>query len=379
MHRKRIAVAAALAAASLAAQAADIQAGDWTVSIGGNVNAFYTYSDCKQPAGTVAGTALGDAALACGGKNKSTVIGNGLLPSYLSVGAKSRQGGFDVGAVIGIGVATATGDALSQNSTVDVRQGYLTFGNGEIGSFKMGRDYGLFGLHSVLGDMTLLGVGAATRATQNGRVSLGHLGAGMTYPGTYGQMTYSTPGLGGLGLDVGLMSPVDVAGAQTADSKGPQLQLRGTYDGGGFKAWVAAKYQKFEANSANPAFNMSAVELGGKADFGAFGLLGNFQMGKGLGILTDGDQGDIKGKNLFVQGTFKATDRLKLGLGYGRSRNDAGAGNGLRSNDNATAGAYFSLTPSITLVAEIGRTQSKAFSGASAKQNSLALGGILFF
>jgi hypothetical protein len=243
----------------------------------------------------------------------------------------------------------------------------------------MGRDYGLFGLHSVLGDMTLLGVGAATRATQNGRVSLGHLGAGMTYPGTYGQMTYSTPGLGGLGLDVGLMSPVDVAGAQTADSKGPQLQLRGTYDGGGFKAWVAAKYQKFEANGANPAFNMSAVELGGKADFGAFGLLGNFQMGKGLGILTDGDQGDIKGKNLFVQGTFKATDRLKLGLGYGRSRNDAGAGNGLRSNDNATAGAYFSLTPSITLVAEIGRTQSKAFSGASAKQNSLALGGILFF
>jgi len=379
MHRKRIAVAAALAAASLAAQAADIQAGDWTVSIGGNVNAFYTYSDCKQPAGTVAGTALGDAALACGGKNKSTVIGNGLLPSYLSVGAKSRQGGFDVGAVIGIGVATATGDALSQNSTVDVRQGYLTFGNGEIGSFKMGRDYGLFGLHSVLGDMTLLGVGAATRATQNGRVSLGHLGAGMTYPGTYGQMTYSTPGLGGLGLDVGLMSPVDVAGAQTADSKGPQLQLRGTYDGGGFKAWVAAKYQKFEANGANPAFNMSAVELGGKADFGAFGLLGNFQMGKGLGILTDGDQGDIKGKNLFVQGTFKATDRLKLGLGYGRSRNDAGAGNGLRSNDNATAGTYFSLTPSITLVAEIGRTQSKAFSGASAKQNSLALGGILFF
>lgn len=378
MQKKHIA-AAALAAASISAQAVDLQAGDWTVSVGGNVNAFYTASDCKQPAGTVTGPALGDAALACGGKRNSTVIGSGLLPSYLSVGAKSRQGDFDVGGTIGIGAAVATGDALSQNSAVDVRQAFLTFGNSDIGTFKMGRDYGLFGFLPTITDMTLLGVGAATRATQNGRVSLGHIGAGYTYAGTYGQMVYTTPNLGGVSVDIGLMSPVNVTGAQTADSKGPQLQIRGTYSGQGFKAWAATKHQKFEESGANPGFNMNAFELGGSADFGAFGLLANFQTGKGIGILTDGDQGRIKGTNMLVQGTYKATDRVKLGLGYGRSRNDSGVGNSLRSNDNLTAGVYFSLTKSVTLVGEIGQTRSKAFNGASAKQNSLAVGGILFF
>jgi hypothetical protein len=33
----------------------------------------------------------------------------------------------------------------------------------------------------------------------------------------------------------------------------------------------------------------------------------------------------------------------------------------------------------VTLVGEIGQTRSKGFSGASAKQNSVAIGGILFF
>lgn len=379
MERKHIAAAAALAAASLSAHAVDIQAGDWTVSVGGNVNAFYTYSECKQPAGTVGGAALGDAALACGGKNKSTVIGNGLLPTFLAVGAKTKQGEFDVGVNIGIGVSTATSDAIAQNNVVDVRQGYLTFGNKDMGTVKMGRDYGIFGFLPIISDMTLLGVGSATRATQNGRVSLGHIGAGYTYVGTYGQMVYSSPNMGGLGFDVGLMSPVDVTGKQTADSKGPQLQVRGTYSGQGYKAWLAAKNQKFEANGANTAFTMSAVEVGGSANFGPLGVVANYQTGKGIGVLTDGDNGNVKGKNALVQGTFQATDRVKLGLGYGRSRNDSGVGNGLRTNENTTGGVYFGLTKSITLVGEIGQTKSKAFNGASAKQNSVAVGGIFFF
>ena len=178
MDRKHIAAAALAAFALPAAQAVDIQAGDWTVSIGGNVNAFYTQTDCKQPAGTVTGTALGDAGLACAGKEKTTVIGNGLLPSYLSVGAKSRQGGFDVSANVGIGVSVATGSSIAQNNDVDVRQAYLSFGNDGMGTVKLGRDYGLFGFHSIISDMTLIGVGAATNATQNGRVSLGHIGSG---------------------------------------------------------------------------------------------------------------------------------------------------------------------------------------------------------
>ncbi len=373
MERKHIAAAALAALAFPAAHAVDITAGDWTVSVGGNVNAFYTYSDCKNNAGTVNGAALGDAAFACGGKRKSTTIGNGLLPSYLSVGAKSKQGDYDVSAVIGIGVATATGSAIAQNSEVDVRQGYLTFGNKDIGTFKFGRDYGTFGFLPIINDMTLLGVGSATRATQQGRVSLGHIGAGYTYVGTYGQMVYSTPNMGGAGFDIGVFNPVDSA---NLSKDTPQLQVRGTFGGEGFKAWIAGKTQKF----ADPnGFTMSAVEVGGSANLGAFGLVANYQTGKGIGVLTDGDSGNVKGKNAFVQGTFQASDRIKLGVGYGRSRSDNGAAGVVRTNENTTGGVYYGLTKSLTLVGEIGQTKSKAFGGASAKQNSLAFGGIFFF
>ena len=375
MKIKLIAAAAWAVAALPAAHAVELQAGDWTVTVGGNINAFYTHASCDQPVGTVGGTALGDAALACGGKDASTVIGNGLLPSMLTVGAKTRQEGYDISATIGMGVATATGSAIGQNSVVDVRHAFVTFGNADMGTVKLGRDYGLFGLNPVLNDMTLLGVGAATKATQNGRVSLGHLGAGMVYPGTYGQVAYTSPNLSGVTVDVGVMSPVDAAVNTASDS--PQLQARATYAGQGFKAWASVKTQKFDAPVAG--FTMNAVELGGSATSGPFGVVGTVQSGKGLGILADGDQGNIKTNNYFLQGTYQATERVKLGLGVGKSRNDTGAGNDLRSNQNTTAGLYYKLTPSLTLVGEAGQTTSKAFNGASAKQNNLSFGGIFFF
>lgn len=375
MEIKHIA-AVALAAATLpAAYAVDIKAGDWTVSVGGNINAFYTASKCEDPAGTVGGLALGDAALACGGKKKSTVIGNGLLPSQLNVGARGTQGDYDLAAVFGISAATATNSAIAQNSAVDIRQAYVTFGNKSMGTVKLGRDYGTFGFLPIISDMTLLGVGSATKATQNGRVSLGHIGAGYTYVGNYGQIVYSTPDMGGLGFDVGVFSPVD---AVTTAKDTPQVQARVTFSGQGYKAWVAGKSQRFDDPSG---FTANAVEIGGSASFGGFGLVANYQEGKGIGILSDADQGNVKGKNYVVQGTYQLTDRVKVGLGNGRSRNEtnaAGTG-GLRSNENTTAGVYFNLTKGLTLVGEVGQTKSKAFGGNSAKQNSLAVGGIFFF
>ena len=381
MEKKYIAAAALAAAALPAAHAVDIQAGDWTLSVGGNVNAFYTQTECKQAPGTVSGSALGDANFACGAtagspKTKSTVVGNGLLPSYLSVGAKSKQSGFDVSANVGIGVSAATSSALDANSAVDVRQAYLTFGNGEMGTIKLGRDYGIFGFLPIINDMTIIGVGAATNATQNGRVSLGHIGSGYTYVGTYGQAVYSTPNMGGFGLDLALMSPTNnKLAAQQKDN--PQFQARATFGGQGFKAWVAAKTQKYDGTGG---YTMSAGEVGGSFSTGPFSLVANYQGGKGIGILTDGDQGNVKGKNFLLQGTVQAAEKIKVGLGYGKSKNDsAPAGADLRSNENVTGGVYYSLTKSVTLVGEIGQTKSKGFSGATAKQNSFALGGIFFF
>jgi predicted porin len=383
---KKIFALSAIAAASLqTAQAVDIKAGDWNVGVGGIVNAYYTAVSCNGA--SVGGLALGSKGIGCGGQDDRTTIGNGLLPNGLVTSATSTQGGYDVKALIGIYNSTATDSAIGQNSTVDVRQAYFTFGSAEMGTVKLGRDYGVFGSNAILSDMTLLGAGAPVQVTQRGRVALGHIGAGYTYLGNYGMIAYSTPkSASGFGACIALVDPVSdspilAASAYTGHTS-PQVQGQLTFAQEGFKAWIGAKAQKFE--SVTPGLGdltMSAFEAGGSFSAGDFGVLANVQGGKALGILSDADQGDVKSLNYFVQGTYKASAKLKLGVAYGVSENDdntAGTG-GLKSNANLTVGAYYALNSAVTLVAEAGQTRSKGFTGGSARMNGVALGGIIFF
>jgi predicted porin len=321
---KKICAMVVVAACARPALAVDIKAGDWTVGLGGIVNAYYTGVSCHGD--DVGGLALAGRALGCGGEDRRTTIGNGLLPNGLLASAASTQGGFDVMARIGIYAATATDSAISQNSTVDVRQAYFSFGRADLGTFKLGRDYGIFGANAILGDMTLAGAGAPVQATQRGRVTLGHIGAGYSYLGTYGQMVYSTPkSASGIGVDVGVMNPVAdtpvIAGPRYTSKSSPQVQAQLRYEQGGFKAWLGAKGQRFEALAPGAAdLNMHGLEAGASYQMGAAGLLVNAQHGKGLGILSDADQGDTRSTNYLAQGTFKATDALKLGLSWGAAR-----------------------------------------------------------
>lgn len=383
---KKMILMGALAASGIqAAHAVDFKAGDWTVGVGGIVNAYYTAVSCSGDA--VGGLALGGKALGCGGQDHRTTIGNGLLPNGLVASAASTQGGYDVKALVGIYSATATDSAISQNSSVDVRQAFFTFGNASMGTIKLGRDYGIFGANAILGDMTLLGAGAPVQATQRGRVTLGHIGAGYTYLGTYGQMAYSGPkSAAGIGFDLALMSPVADTPILSAPAymagNGPQVQGQLSYAQDGFKAWLGAKTQQFKAAAAGGAdLTMRGVEIGASYTAGVFGVLVNAQGGKGLGILSDADQGDTRSKNYLAQATMKASDKLKFGLSYGISRNDedTAASGALKSNANLTAGAYYALNSAITLVGELGQTRSKGFADSSARMNGASLGGIIFF
>ena len=378
-------VLGALAACMQPALAVDIKAGDWTVAVGGNVNAYYTFVDCSG--GQVGGLALGGQALGCGGKDSRTTIGNGLLPSGLVTSASSTLGGYDVKALIGIYAHTATDSAIAQNSEVDVRQAFFTFGNADLGTVKLGRDYGIFGANAILNDMTLMGVGAPVQATQRGRVALGHIGAGYAYLNHYGQVVYTTPAFGsGFTVDLGLMSPVDdtpvVAPSAYSAGSTPQFQAQLTYKQGDIKAWLGAKAQRFDARApVSPHLTMRALEAGVLYQSGPIGLLLNVQRGEGIGILSDGDQGPLYTTHVLAQGTYKLSEQLKIGLSYGQSRNSgetAGSG-GLKSNQNYTLGAYYALNSAITLVAEAGQTRSKALAGPRDKMNGIALGGIIFF
>lgn len=380
--KKLFIITAAVLGATQSAHAVDLKAGDWTVSVGGIINAYYTQISCSGD--TVGGLAIGGQALGCGGKSNRTTIGNGLLPSGLITSVKSRQGDYDVGATIGIMTATASDTAIGNNSNVDVRQGFFTFGNEQMGSVKLGRDYGLFGANAILGDMTLIGSGAPVRATQANRVTLGHIGAGYSYLGTYGQVAYSSPAVSGVVLNLALVSPVTNGPLGTGYDSGstPQVQGRVSFTQAGLKAWIGAKGQKFEGSAAaNPDFTMRGIEAGASYSAGAFGLLANVQSGNGIGMLSDGDQGDVKSTNYFAQGTYKLNEKLKLGLNYGinKNRDNTSATGGLESNANVTGGVYFALTPSITLSAELGQTRSKGFNGSSAQMNGGSFGGIFFF
>lgn len=378
---KKIILASGIALmGSTAAHAVDIKAGDWTVSVGGIINAYYTQVSCSGD--TVTGTALGGRGLGCGGRGKRTTIGNGLLPSGLITSVKTHQGDYDIGGTLGIMTSTATDSAIGTNSQVDVRQGFFTLGNDRIGTFKLGRDYGIFGSNAILGDMTLLGAGSPNQATQKNRVTLGHIGAGYSYLGTYGMVAYSSPVMSGLKVDAALVSPVNsLSGYDSAAS--PQVQAQLSFAQDGLKGWVGAKSQNFvaENSASNRNFTMSGAEIGASYTMGPFGLLANIQGGKGLGILADGDQGDTKSTNYFIQGSYKVTPQVKLGLNYGKSKNrDQTPGTlNLASNDNVTAGVYFAITPSITLVGELGQTRSKGFDGKSAHLNGGSFGGIFFF
>ncbi|NDY91577.1 porin [Ideonella livida] len=379
-HRLALtALAAAATLATLPAQAADFKAGDWTLSLGGIVNAYYTSSSCSGDA--VGGLALGGRALGCGGADKSTTIGNGLLPNVISVGAKTTQDGYDIGATLIIGSAVSSDSSIANNSNVDVRQGFLTFGNASMGTVKLGRDYGLFGANAILGDMTLLGAGATVNATQANRVTLGHIGAGYSFLGMYGQMAYTTPALGDFSLTAALVSPVDAyANASAVAGKTPQVQVQGTLKlGNAGKAWLGVKQQKFEGAGGADGFTMNGTEVGVSYTVGGLGLLANLQQGKGLGLLADGDNGDGKGSHTLLQATWQATAATKLGLSHGQSKLKDQVGSNVETNTATTLGVYHGLTKSLTLVGESTRTVSKAADGSEARMNGLALGGILFF
>lgn len=377
----------AAATATVPAHAVEIKAGDWTVDVGGNINAYYTVVKCNGAYD--GGLALAGRTLGCGGRDRRTTIGNGLLPSALVTTATINQGGWDVKALIGIYVHTATDSAIAQNNDVDVRQAFFSFGRPDLGTLKLGRDYGIFGSHAILGDMTIQGVGAPVQATQRGRVALGHIGAGYAYLNHYGQVVYSAPAVlpYGIGVDVGLMSPVAdtpiVAPSRYSARSTPQIQVQFTGAYGPVKGWLGLKTQDFE--KAVPAttgnLRMNAIELGATMDYEQFSFLANLQRGKGLGLLSDADSGDVKQTHYFVQAMVKSNEQLKLGVNYGQSRNSRNgpATLGLKSNANLTLGAYYALNKAVTLVGELGHTRSESFGGPSARMNGVSVGGILNF
>jgi len=404
-----LAVAAALALGGVVSAAhAEIgfKAGAWDLSFSGNVNGFATWNTCDTKSVGVNG------GLACNrpspDSSKEQAIESGLLPSALVFAAKSRQADLDIGVTLGFypGItSSATGKRGIGASTIDLRQNFLTFGDKSWGTVKVGRDIGLFGSDAILSDMTLLGVGSGG-AFLGGNTTLGRIGVGYIYTDWIPQISYSSPKYGGFQYSAGVFQGVDVfpfsgdpSSASLTGHEQPGFQAKASYEWGGpisGKAWVGGMSQQVKARTgdnapAGSSVSGQAFDIGAKVNSGGLeGVLyaytgdgvGTTAIGFDAAAFVGGSLEKRKSKGWYAQGTYKM-GKWKPGISYGVSKLDLASNetspNLVKENKSLVLGLYYSLTPSLNLVAEYIPTTAKNQAGGEVKDKVIALGAILFF
>ena len=385
-----LAVAGALVAFSSAANAGiTIPAGDWTVDIGGNVNAFAT-----NTTSTATGSSVGSAA--------ANGIGTGLLPAAFGIGAKTRQNDLDIAFQFSFFTGTAQGNASTNlgagNNSLNIRQAYLSFGDASWGTVTMGRNLGVYGSEVILSDMTLLGVGPIVGKV-GGNATYGHIGSGYQYADWMGQIAYATPSFNGFQATVAVTEPY---APNTVGSTNNQLGFQGkaTYDFAANdvtgKVWVGGIYQ--DRNGAS-AFETKAWEIGAKAGYAGAELVGYYYAGDALSATSSASAAAANGdlaiasagavvngtsSGGFVQATYKIpTIGTKVGVSWGTSLAKNANQNSELENSAWTVGAYHPLTKSLNLVAEYSRSEAEtsgvAASAGKVTGNTTSLGAILFF
>jgi predicted porin len=402
-----------MAFASTANAGITIPAGDWTVDIGGNVNAYYTNHSVETTAGP------GNATFANGTKTSaddSNTIGTGLLPAAFGIGAKTRQNDLDIAFQFSFFTGTSSNDTLgggaAGNNVLNIRQAFLTFGDASWGTVKAGRDLGIFGSDAILSDMTLLGVG--TGGPAGGSSTLGRIGSGYIYADWKGQMSYTSPNWNGFQYAAGVMenfNPSTAAqgaiAANSANTNNNNLAFEGkaTYDFAANdvtgRVWVGGISQKTEIASvngvtpviANGNYTSSGMDIGAKVAYQGFGLVGYYYNGDGLDSqaallqgLFNGNGTKSKDSGGYVQATYVVpTIGTKLGTSWGssNSRDNAAVSTFDFENESWIVGAYHPLTKSLNLVAEytMQEVKNRAAAAANSKveRDTISLGAILFF
>lgn len=410
-----LAVASALLAAASSANAGiTIPAGDWTLDIGGVVNAYYTHTTFSGDAGVgTAPIALGD-----GDGRSVNNITTGLLPNYLSVSGKTRQNDLDVGFTISINPGASTTQAGIQGSQQENRQAFLTFGDASWGSIKLGKDLGVFASDAILNDMTLLGVGSAAGSLAGNTTTLGRIGTGFMYADWKSQVAYTSPNWNGFSFTAAVtqawnaLSFAGGAGSSERGGSSPAFEAKASYEWTGDvagKVWVSGISQRVKGLSNQAGFTVDAVtgvvtagtantitddsdratafDIGTTVNVAGFGLTGYYYTGEGIGQTVQLLGGfDANGKSRdsdgwYVQGTYAIPGvGTKLGVSYGKSTLEGNAGEFDEIEDSMwTVGAYHPITKHLNLVAEYSQSKHEEDAGLEGKAKTVSLGAILFF
>jgi len=421
------AVAGAVLAMSASAAHAGIviPAGDWTLDVNGNVNAFGSWSKFDHAA-TITGGIAGAKDQA--GEDTTQSINTGLLPAWLGFTGKTRQNDLDVEFTMSLqpNVSSngSTGDGAGNvGPNTLFRQSYVSFGDKSWGSVKLGKDIGIFASDAILNDMTLLGVGGAA-GNSGTSTTLGGIGTGYIYAAWKGQVAYTTPNFNGFQATVGIVNPnqgldrniatldgnTTTGGGSTAlygaglfqDRFGLEGKASYSFAADNFsgKLWVSGHSSKVKLATTTAAassaagvqeYTASVADIGLNLNAGNAGLTAYYYKGEGVGttlLLGNGyhsTYGKRDSDGGYVQATYVLPTKTKLGVAYGRSNLDLAGGEAatsnslVDSNDRYTVGLYHPLTKHLNLVAEWNDIESKAHNGDKNKATTGSLGAILFF
>ena len=407
-----IALASVMSAAAFvpAAYAIDVTAGDWKLSIDGNVNAHYIYGRCDTTPNVIAG------GLACTGVDSSaSSVSNGLLPAALSISGATTQGAYDIGFTFGLYPGISTNDGGSPNlqagettgvhtalgtAGLDIRQVFLTFGNKDMGTVLAGRNIGLFGADAILNDMTLLGVGGDVSYAAPTNTTLGSIGLGYIYTDWLSQIDYTTPNIMGTGIKatVGIFDPLNTLSQIPAAKKTPGFHAKVAYTAGPLYLSASGLYQQQRRTTTGAAalvtsgnYNSWAIDFGGKYDIAGFEVLGWYYTGKGVGttglfVNSDDGLGDPRNSDGYLaQVTYKWMS-TKFGVNYGQSNLHAASGDGgliradlVNKNDKVTFGVYQDLTTNLLLLLEFTRIEAQNQAGQKNTSRNVNIGAFLKF
>jgi predicted porin len=414
---KNIKLAVAGAVLALSASAANagiiIPAGEWTLDINGNVNAYATSLSVDR-----AESVTGDGGVAgAAAKGSQKGINTGLLPAWLGFTGKTRQNDLDVEFTISIqpgvsensyhgdgsngitvtGVADRAGGAV--NATVLNRQTYVSFGDKSWGSIKLGKDLGIYASDAILNDMTLLGVGGAAHLGSGSAINTttGGIGTGYQYAAWKGQVAYTTPNFNGFQATVGIVNP-NMFGNSGVYQDRFGMEGKASYsfagDTASGKVWISGASYDVDLSKSDSftSTRINAYDLGATVNIAGFGLTaygydgrGNGSTALGLsGLNSSGKKRD--GNGGYIQATYILPSKTKVGVAYGESKLELAQGETvsdvstlIESNERVTVGLYHPLTKHLNLVGEYNDIKGRAHNGNRNEYDSVSLGAILFF
>ena len=388
------------AAASSANAGIVIPAGDWTLDVNGNVNAFANFSQHDNE-GDIAGDLMGvyktGAASNTGSEGSTQGINTGLLPAWLGFTGTTRQNDVDVSFTISMQPNVSDNGATGDSKAPLFRQAFLTFGDKSWGTVKMGKDIGIFAKNAILSDMTLLGVGGGFR---NSGVSTttGGIGSGYIYAAWKGQFAYTTPNMNGFQATVALTNPNMIdrnsLNGSSKDQTSLGFEAEAHYEWSGDvsgKVWAStAQYNdvKDDQYLDNGTYDVQMYDIGVNVNSGNLGLTAYYYDGEGGGSGVLGYYGaDSTGKEHdsdggYLQATYVIPTGTKLGLAYGTTRVDNNSASDaalVKEQNRWTLGAYHPLTKHLNLVAEYNDIEVESHNSIENDAQAISLGAILFF